>query len=73
MLLIRYLIIVGLSSDNPQAMTRTSSGKSIGRSISGLKMPLLPIVYKFVRFSGLYIYQNCHSSDVQSRGIQALG
>ena len=36
-----------LSKDNPQAMTRTSSGSPIGRNISGRNIPLLPISVHF--------------------------
>ena len=38
-----YLIMVGRSSERPQAITRTSSGRPMGRSISGRNIPLLPI------------------------------
>lgn len=38
-----YLIMVGRSRESPQAMTRTSSGNPMGRSISGRNMPLFPI------------------------------
>lgn len=34
--------MVGLSSDNPQAMTLTFLGNPIGSSISGLNIPELP-------------------------------
>ena len=37
------LIINGRSRLKPHAMTRTFSGKPMGRNISGRNMPLLPI------------------------------
>lgn len=42
MLFMPYLIIVGRSSDSPQAITFTSSGNPIGRSISGRNIPEFP-------------------------------
>lgn len=42
MLLMPYLIMVGRSSDRPQAMTFTFSGNPIGRNISGRNIPELP-------------------------------
>ena len=37
-----YMIIVGRSSDKPQAMTLTSSGIPMGSIISGRNMPEFP-------------------------------
>ena len=53
MLSMRYLIIVGRSKDKPHAMTRTFGGNPMGASISGRKMPELPISVHFFK-SGWY-------------------
>eukprot|EP00955_Chlamydomonas_euryale_P083493 363865-Chlamydomonas_euryale.AAC.13 len=55
MLSMPYKIIVGRSSDSPHAITLTSSGSPIGRSISGRNMPLLPTSIHFFSCS---LYEN---------------
>jgi hypothetical protein len=49
MLFISYLTIVGRSSDKPQAITLTFSGRPMGRNISGRKIPEFPISIHFCR------------------------
>jgi hypothetical protein len=44
-----YLIIVGLSSDNPNPYTLKPSGNPIGNNISGRNIPLFPISTHFPR------------------------